>query len=410
MQRKLMLCFCGMFMVGLLWSLLPADLVLARKIPAFFAAISMVSMALAMVISCRPHWLDRLVGGIDRAYRWHKWLGISGLLGACFHWMLVPGPAGNGISPQFAAIGEEVGEFAMYGLLLLAAVSCARVVPYRLWYYTHKLMGPIFLISVYHTFFSDVPFEVLSLTGLALSITSVVGLSAWGYNRLFKRNSYRQYRTVEVHRMGDAVEVVLEPVTDAIAYKAGQFAYIDFGYGQIEHFHPFTITSDPTDKRLSFVIRAAGAHTRELYSRLGPGQLATVDGGYGQLHARRQASQPQVWIAAGVGITPFLAWLQALKPGAPQVHLFYVGRGCFYRLMKERLAGLIQRLPVTLHLQPEGGERLTGANLNARLTLPLTRYQVFACGPRTMLDALQTQLKEQGMSSTQWHNERFEMR
>ena len=400
------------------WFLLPVDLELARKIPAFFATISMISMALAMVISCRPKWIEPLVGGMDKAYIWHKWLGIFGLLGASFHWMLVPGPAGNALDPQFAEMGEEVGQWAMYGLLLLGGVSMVKQIPYRIWFYTHKLMGPIFLISVYHTFFSDVPFELFSLTGAALVVVSLIGSVSWIYKTFMKPKQYRAYQVTEVNPMDDAVEVVMQAEREGIQYHVGQFAYLDFGFDRVEHFHPFTITSSPefeagqesSQPELSFVIRGLGRHTKELQNRLNVGLSVTVDGGYGRLHAKKKANKPQVWIAGGIGITPFLAWIRSWKASDQPVHLFYVGRGNLYSLMLEKVGQLIGSKRIILHKQSVESERLTAEIMCSKLDLDIKQYQWFACGPTPMLMSLKSQLVDKGMKANQWHNENFSMR
>ena len=400
------------------WFLLPVDLELARKIPAFFATISMISMALAMVISCRPKWIEPLVGCMDKAYIWHKWLGIFGLLGASFHWMLVPGPAGNALDPQFAEMGEEVGQWAMYGLLLLGGVSMVKQIPYRIWFYTHKLMGPIFLISVYHTFFSDVPFELFSLTGAALVVVSLIGSVSWIYKTFMKPKQYRAYQVTEVNPMDDAVEVVMQAEGEGIQYHAGQFAYLDFGFDRVEHFHPFTITSSPefeagqesSQPELSFVIRGLGRHTKELQSGINVGSSVTVDGGYGRLHAKKKANKPQVWIAGGIGITPFLAWIRSWKASDQPVHLFYVGRGNLYSLMLEKVGQLIGSKRIILHKQSVESERLTAEIMCSKLDLDIKQYQWFACGPTPMLMSLKSQLVDKGMKANQWHNENFSMR
>lgn len=49
-----------------------------------FLAISM--MSLILLLSVRPVWLTRRLGGLDKAYRLHKWLGIAVLVVATLHW------------------------------------------------------------------------------------------------------------------------------------------------------------------------------------------------------------------------------------------------------------------------------------------------------------------------------------
>ena len=363
-----------------------------------------------MLLSCRLKWLEPIFGGMDKAYIWHKWLGIAGLVGASFHWLLVPGPAGNGIDPQFADFGEEVGQWAMYGLLVLGSMSMVKQIPYRIWFYTHKLMGPIFLISVYHTFFSDVPFELFSTTGAALVTVSTVGTIAYLYKCLVKPRSYKAYTVSQVSSIDNAVEVTLTANEDGIKHHAGQFAYLDFGLDNIEHFHPFTIASAPTNgHQLTFIIRALGRHTQRLQTAISVGQQVTVDGAYGRLHAQRNRNKPQVWIAGGIGITPFLAWLQARDTDQP-IELFFVGRGKLYQLLIDKVQQLIGNTNVTLHLPSTKNQRLDANMIQKSLGKPLDSYQFFACGPNSMMKSIKDQLCVAGMKPKQWHNENFAMR
>ncbi|WP_114765732.1 ferredoxin reductase family protein [Vibrio rhodolitus] len=393
-----------------LWFLLPQELELARKIPAYFATVSMMSMSAAIVISCRPKWLDKALGGIDKAYVWHKWLGIAGLLGASFHWLLVPGPAGNSAFPAFTEFGEEMGQWAVYGLLLIGGVSMVRRLPYRIWFYTHKLMAPIFLVSVYHTFFSDVPFELTTITGLSLALVSLVGIAGIIYKSFLVKKSYKQYQVVEVRAIGDAVAVQMVPINDAIDYEVGQFAYLDFGFEKIEHFHPFTIVSNPENKNLSFIIRNLGQHTAKLQTELKVGQMVTVDGGYGQLSNHKKDSKPQVWIAGGIGITPFVAWLSAKTSSEQEIHLFYMGRGEFYESMSEWVKKECGKVGVQFYSKSDLDRRLDASVIKSKLNNSISEYQMFGCGPVEMLEDIKQGLVKQGMQEEQWHNENFVMR
>ena len=47
-----------------------------------FGVIGIGGMSVAMVLALRPVWM----GGLDKSYRLHNWLGISGLIAALFHW------------------------------------------------------------------------------------------------------------------------------------------------------------------------------------------------------------------------------------------------------------------------------------------------------------------------------------
>jgi len=392
------------------WLLLPDDLELARKIPAYCATLSMLSMSLAMLLSCRPKWIDYLFGGIDKAYVWHKWLGIVGLLGASFHWLLVPGPAESGMNPVFAEFGEEVGQWAVYGLLLLGVSSMIKKIPYRLWYYIHQLMGPIFIIAVYHTFFSDAPFALFSKTGLALILISLVGIISWVYKVFIKPRGHLRYRVDSITQLDDAIALTLTPDSKKLSYQTGQFAYLDFNLSKVAHFHPFTITSVSSDADLSFIIRGLGAHTTALQSCVKVGSEVTVDGGYGRMFSKMKQRKPQIWIAGGIGITPYISAIRSLFDDRHETHLFFAGKGKFRDLIIAKIGHLIGTKNINFYSDFDENKRLNADVICSVLSLPVNSYNVFACGPAPLLSDIKHQLLEKGMKKNQWHSENFTMR
>jgi len=48
-------------------------------------------MSVAMLLATRPTWLEPPLGGLDKMYRLHKWLGITGLVFSCIHWWWAQG-------------------------------------------------------------------------------------------------------------------------------------------------------------------------------------------------------------------------------------------------------------------------------------------------------------------------------
>src|SRR5690554_2010020 len=57
----------------------------------YSGVIAIVLMSVAMYLAIRPRWLERPLGGLDRMYRLHKWLGIASLLTAALHWWWAQG-------------------------------------------------------------------------------------------------------------------------------------------------------------------------------------------------------------------------------------------------------------------------------------------------------------------------------
>ena len=53
--------------------------------------LGMGCMSAAMILALRPRWLEARLGGLDKTYRLHKWLGIGGLTISVLHWWWAQG-------------------------------------------------------------------------------------------------------------------------------------------------------------------------------------------------------------------------------------------------------------------------------------------------------------------------------
>ena len=65
------------------------------------------------------------------------------------------------------------------------------------------------------------------------------------------------------------------------------------------------------DRILEVSIRSAGDFTRELHEELQPGTPAKATGPFGGFDYRR-GGQEQIWIAGGIGVTPFMSWIRSM--------------------------------------------------------------------------------------------------
>ncbi|MDB2603834.1 ferric reductase-like transmembrane domain-containing protein [Planktomarina temperata] len=128
-------------------------------LPAGFGALSMTSMALVLVLAAPWRIVDRILGGPDKSYGSHRWLGLFAIGGGLAHWALAS-PVGLGILPALAGRGSDAGLIAMLGLIVLTLAAMVRVIPYDIWKASHMLMGPLFLLAAFHTFFVASPLDI----------------------------------------------------------------------------------------------------------------------------------------------------------------------------------------------------------------------------------------------------------
>ena len=61
--------------------------VLRAAMMQYSGIIAMGAMSVAMILALRPRWPEHWLGGLDKMYRLHKWLGIGALVVAGAHWL-----------------------------------------------------------------------------------------------------------------------------------------------------------------------------------------------------------------------------------------------------------------------------------------------------------------------------------
>ena len=401
-------------------------------------------MSLVMLLALRLPLLDRWMGGMDQVYRLHKWAGIGAALAAIAHWGAKESsglikalwgrdgkPARDAVLPWLTdgrGFAKDLGEWAFYLLLAMVAITLlSRLLPYKPWRVLHRAMPLLFLALVFHAValmpltFWALPLGLVMAPLLALgSLAAVWSLAGW-----VGRSRSHAARIQSVEALGDAgtgapIEVICAMPPSWRGHRAGQFVFVRFDAS--EGAHPFTIASAPNalgtsldgEPLLRLVIKPLGDYTRTLQQRLSAGQRVVIEGPYGRFDGQGARHRQQVWVAAGVGVTPFLALLEARQPGAakpgaeaPPVHMHYCTRDAQRDPLLERLQTLCAQAqpPVALTVHSEAqGQRLTPQALQTEPG-PL---DIWFCGPQGLGDALHEHAR--GLSRWRLHRESFALR
>jgi predicted ferric reductase len=377
----------------------------ANLLPATLGAMALIGMSASLAIAGRGPWLDRRLGGPDKAYALHRIAGYVAVAALAGHWVLAS-PVGRGVVPPLADLGESAGVFAGSGIMILAAIAALRIIPHHWWRASHWLMGPLFAVSVFHTFFSASPLPELSPPWLVLAGASLFGL--WGWLRTLTRKKHSAEAVVSAcHRLTDAVEFEVTSQTPLAPFVPGQFQTITVP-GLSAEPHPFSIAGASTTSR-RFGVRVSGDWTASLYDRIKVGDRVVLGAPQGRFTPRFDANRPaQLWVAGGAGITPFLSVLQAMDADdAAPVTLIYSYRGQDDAIGLDTLAAAQIHLPQLrlVLIDSNLGTRMTDTHVRDALAALPRKSDLYMCGPDGMKMTAERVYREMGMTGAVRHEE-----
>ena len=390
--------------------------------------LSIALLSLAMLLATRPAWLESPLGGMDRIYRTHKWAGILGIAFAAMHWLVEMsddvlkasiGRAGRlpkekflGLFEAMRDLAEDLGEWAIYFILAMLVITLWKKFPYRAWRYLHRAMPVLYLALAFHAAMLAPRDYWTQPAGGLLAVLLAIGIYGGLRSLLGSIGGKRTFAGEVVAVRSNAVDVTsirCQLGNGWRGHRPGQFAFVTFD--ECEGPHPFTIASaDHGDGIVNFEIKALGDYTRRLPTAVQAGQAVRVEGPYGRFDmARCNAQDRQIWIAGGVGITPFLAWLESLQqdPGKTLIaDLHYCTRDASCDAFVPRLQGLCAPLA---HIRLYVHDTRQGDTLKADALDIRRRAEVWFCGPVGLAEILRNGLQAMG-HKVRFHQEAFEMR
>lgn len=369
--------------------------------------------SLALMVR-EPRWAAAF-GGLEHLYRWHHRSGVLGYLALLLH-PLALAREGRGESaavvwqvlapwPNDPAV--QVGWLALLALMAGMATSFAAQLRYRAWRRWHVVLGAGVTLALLHVALLLGNDAVL----LMLAAASAAAL-AWRIVRSDLGLATRPYRVMQVrHPTPQMIEATLEPLAGAMAMHPGQFVLAAFGdgphYAGCAEFHPFTVSDIGAGGRMALAIKGLGPCTQQL-QRLQPDTLVRLQGPFGDFLAD-VSHTPQLWIAGGVGITPFMARLR--QGPLPQPTLL------IYALRRREDAAFIDELEIHARTDPHFGlqMQIDAAPVPdiARWLAPLAdllERDVQLCGPPPLVERLKAELARRGVSAARIHSESFDFR
>jgi predicted ferric reductase len=400
-----------LLLTSLLWLLSKRTLGSIAAVPLISlgqiaALLGTILFAFSFILAVRTYLIEEACGGLDCAYRLHHKTGAwaAGLLAA--HGVAVTIGYSMSGAPIFTLLTSNIIFIAgALGLIAMGGIVIAIIffkIPYKYFTLVQKFFAIPFAFGAYHLLF--ITSDISRYAPLRILIMIVVGLGAiaWIYREIFYRWLAPQaiYIVKEVKNKGTGiVEITLLSKTGRINFAPGQFAYFSFNSKNISaEVHPFSFSSAPNDNALRFAAKAVGDFTNELIKII-PGDTVRVFGPYGKFFSELNLNAENIFIAGGIGITPFLSALRTQSVNNKTTFFCSTKNEdeCVFSSELNELAAAPNAFKLHLHESDRRGH-LTADIIEKRAN-GIKDKKIYICGPALMMNALKKQFIGKGAPS-----------
>jgi predicted ferric reductase len=388
--------------------------------------------AFSLVLSVRHRFIEYFFGGLDKLYIIHHRVGVFAFVFLAVHPFALAAYMLDGSVEDLMMYLMPFGEastyaknFGIYALLavfvLLFLTFYGMIFSYKTLKNAHRFMGAAFFLGFLHIFYTadsaatlrNDPVLLYSCLGMA-----TLGILAFVYRTLLGSFlvPHFKYTVSAVETIGQGLfEITLSPVGKKfMKHLPGQFAMLTFKNSKIvpDEEHPFTLSSAPRENGdVRFSIKALGDWT-SLLGGLIIGTKATLEGSFGEFYYG-YGTKAQIWVAGGIGVTPFVAFTEdLLKQDSIDytIDFYYSVRSEKDGAYKDLFDQLAKKHPsFHFHFMPSDvAGYVTGDGIVKELSDAKTR-DIFVCGPPPMMAALTGSLVASGVSSHHIHSEKFSL-
>lgn len=386
--------------------------------------IAIVLFCFNLMLTTRLRFIESLFGGLNKMFIAHHIIGGSAICFALLHSLALILRMTSVSFKQAALLGlpfttdwpTTFGVIGLWGFIVLMVLTFYIKLPYRVWLFTHKFLGLVFLFLSLHVVYISGDINSNRKLKYYLLVIIVLGFVSYIYRTLLPRFFARRYEyqvnTVEVISKG-LVRINILPKGGRLDYKSGQFVFVSFRMPGFSHeWHPFTISSNSAAQGLSITVKDLGKYTGSLV-KLSPGMKGAdvwIEGAYGRFSFRNFWAKRQVWVAGGIGITPFLAMVPDVKPDY-KVDLYYSVKSedelIDLPIMKQWSQASNGSLRIIPFITAKDG--FLTADKIKQISGDLSNSEILLCGPPPMMHALRGQLNTLGVKKRRIHSEEFSM-
>jgi predicted ferric reductase len=379
---------------------------------------NIVLMACSLFLSTRPKWAEKYFGGLDKMYMTHRHTGTAAFLLIFVHVLTVP------ITTTGWLLGNYLGVIAFTGIVTIVLITLAPRIPflnrltggdYEDWKKLKRWIGVFFILGFFHSLTVDALDARIAITWVMIFF--IIGTVSYLYTEVFGGifKKFLPYKVEAVkHPNNSSTEVTMRAKKESIKkHRAGQFLFVRFPNDkELNESHPFTISSAPAEDVLRLTIKASGNFTRDLFAKLKEGTDAIIEGAYGMFDYKTGGPK-QIWIAGGIGLTPFLSFVRDMDGNrAHDIDLYYTVRHPDEAIFVNELEAAAAKNPrLKVHIRYSAKEgSLTIDDIVKNAGGDVSGYHVYLCGPLPMMQAFEKKFLALDVPKKNIHYEEFNFR
>ena len=399
---------------GLPW---PAYLYEAGRLCAITGFVLLVFQ---YVLSSKIKWIERGIG-LDRLFGIHKICGGIALALITAHPVLIL------LSERLQGYAAPIGFLKILGILTLALVWVTAGVAllygripmsYELWKGTHRVGYVVLPLAFTHSFFMGSTLQQSPIRGFWVFLVLIY--VAVLVDRI-RQHAVSRRHPLSVRNVLQETDDIwrLDFEGDHPGYVPGQFMFVRLQTeGRISAPHPFTIASSPAQKGLAICAKAVGDFTSGMRERR-PCDVAYVDMPYGVFSFVYHNADRLIFIAGGIGITPFLSMLRYMRDRNLRKDVILLWgnkteKDIAFRAELDSMVSEMSSLKVIHILSRQGNWSGPKGRIDKEMLKnhvgDLARGNYFVCGPPPMMKDVRRALYCLGVPRRHIHSERFALR
>ncbi|MDD3050562.1 MAG: ferredoxin reductase family protein [Candidatus Cloacimonetes bacterium] len=395
-----------------------------------FGIISWVLFCFTLLLACRVRFLEKIFGQ-DKLLVIHKTTAAFALLTALIHAFfklqfstevsiqLITGAAGGLIIITLSVMSFMTmtrTKFEKFKFIRNLSDSFRKRISYSYMKFLHNGLPLAMCIILVHILISSATKE-LQLRSILIYATGLPVILLWVYHKFIRSFFAVRGNLVSVKTLSPSLFSVEMSFNKGLTIVPGQFAYFKIADSLLrKEEHPFTIASHPEEKTIELVIKKEGKWTRNL-SALKPGVQVQISSIYGKFTFKND--RPMLWVAGGVGITPFLAKIRQMSLDGDDfrqpVVLFWSTTTFSEMPFKREFDDFASRTNsftfIAINTREVGGKRITSDQITDHLNI-LKKHagknpSLWFCGPNSLKITVLIGAKQARLKSNYIHYENF---